>query len=314
MSGQFEGTVVKTTGALHWVRTSENRIIPCTLKGRFRIRGKRTTNPVAVGDQVMLNLTGYETTGVITILYPRKNYIIRKATKLSRETHVLAANVDQAMVMVTLKSPKTLSMFVDRLLVSAEAYNIPVILLFNKLDLYNRRELEQLDEWRNAYLKAGYPSYPVSLKNKSGLEFLNEILREKLTVLVGNSGVGKTTLINFLEPDIQLKTAEISDAHKGGKHTTTFPEMISLKNGGDLIDTPGIRGFGMVDIMKEELYHFFPELFRYAAGCQYHNCTHTHEPGCAVKKAVDSGDIAGMRYRNYLNMMAEKGDKYRQGY
>lgn len=310
----FSGIVVKTTGSGHWVRRDDGSIIHCTLKGNFRIKGIRTTNPVAVGDRVEGSLGETDQTGVISKLIPRKNYIIRKATKLSHESHILAANVDQAVVMITIKLPETLSMFIDRLLVSAEAYRIPVILLFNKVDLYTEKDLDELAIWLDAYDLAGYAFHIISLTKPSGLEELQPIFKDKVSVLVGNSGVGKSTLINHLNPEAELRTSDISDYHKSGKHTTTFPEMVRIESGGFVIDTPGIRSFGMLDIEKDELYHFFPELFKYSSECQFHNCTHTHEPGCAIRTQVEAGKISGMRYANYLMMMEETGEKYRQGY
>ncbi len=310
----FSGMVMKTTGSWHWVRTAGGDFIACKLKGNFRMRGIRTTNPVAVGDLVEGFQNQGEKTGFITVLHPRRNYIIRKATKLSSEAHILAANVDQAFLMVTMTSPVTHSMFADRFLVSAEAYRVPVSLLFNKMDLYGERQLDELAVWLDAYEIAGYPCHLISLLDQEAILRMAELLKGKTTVLAGNSGVGKTTLINSLVPDLKLRTAQISDYHKTGRHTTTFPEMVELPGGGMVIDTPGIRGFGVIDIDKNELYHFFPEIFTRSATCQFHNCTHTHEPGCAVKKATESGEISGMRYENYLSMMESGGHKYRQGY
>ncbi|MFO7617905.1 MAG: ribosome small subunit-dependent GTPase A [Bacteroidales bacterium] len=304
------GTVFKTTGSLHLVRTDDGQSLSCSLKGNFRILGIRTTNPVAVGDRVTIERIE-QGRGVITRIHPRKNYIIRKAINLSRESHILAANLDQAILMITITYPITLSMFVDRFLVTAEAYSVPVILMFNKLDLYTEEDLAALAEWVEAYTLAGYPCYPVSLVTGKGIKAIRERLPGKITLLSGNSGVGKSTFINFLDPSKNLKTKQISDYHQLGKHTTTFPEMLELADGAFLIDTPGIRGFGVIEIGKEELYHYFPELFKYSGDCQFHNCTHTHEPGCAVRRAVEEGAIGEMRYRNYLVMMESDEDKYR---
>lgn len=274
------------------------------------MKGIRTTNPVAVGDHVEGELQD-DGTGLVTRILPRKNYIIRKAINLSRESHILAANLDQAILMVTLKAPVTLSMFVDRFLVTAEAYSIPVRLVFNKTDLYSEDQMMIMAEWVEAYNLADYACLPLSLANGRGMEAVRDLLPGKVTLLAGNSGVGKTTLINRLNPGLKLKTADISDYHQSGKHTTTFPEMIEVLSGGFLIDTPGIRGFGVIEIGKEELYHYFPELFKWSKGCQFHNCSHTHEPECAVRKAVEEGLIGEMRYRNYLAMMESGEEKYR---
>jgi len=306
----FSGTVVKSTGSAHWVRRPEGNTIMCRLKGTFRMKGIRTTNPVAVGDHVEGELQD-DGTGLITRIQPRKNYIIRKAINLSRESHILAANLDQAILMVTLKAPVTLSMFVDRFLVTAEAYSIPVRLVFNKTDLYSEDQMMIMAEWVEAYNLADYACLPLSLATGRGMEAVRDLLHGKVTLLAGNSGVGKTTLINRLNPGLKLKTADISDYHQSGKHTTTFPEMIEVLPGGFLIDTPGIRGFGVIEIGKEELYHYFRELFKWSKGCQFHNCSHTHEPECAVRKAVEEGLIGEMRYRNYLAMMESGEEKYR---
>lgn len=310
----FSGIVVKTTGSWHWVKLDDGSIIPCRLKGKFRIKGIRTTNPLAVGDQVAGALLSGEEGGMITKLFPRRNYVIRKATKLSSESHILASNVDQALLMVTLRSPVTLSMFVDRFLVSAEAYEIPVRLLFNKTDLYVKKDLHTLDYWTNAYSLAGYPCHPISIQNRAGIDELLPHLKNRLSLLAGNSGVGKSSLINLLKPGAKLKTASLSVTHSTGKHTTTFPEMIELPGSGSIIDTPGIRGFGMIDINKIELYHFFPEIFRASKQCQFHNCTHTHEPGCKIPQAIEEGLVAEMRYLNYLSMMDSDNEKHRQAF
>lgn len=293
------------------MRTLKGEFVPCRLKGTFRIKGIRTTNPVAVGDRVELGRTS-DGKGLITTIHPRKNYIIRKAINLSKESHILASNIDQALLMITLKAPETLSMFVDRFLVTAEAYSIPVSLIFNKMDLYDQDQLEILAVWVEAYTLAGYPCYTLSLETGRGLGKIRDLLPGKVTLLSGNSGVGKTTMINKLDPSMNLKTSEISDYHKSGKHTTTFPEMLELSSGGFIVDTPGIRGFGVIEIRKDELYHYFPELFRFSKDCQFYNCSHTHEPGCAVRKAVEEGEIGEMRYNNYLAMMESGDEKYRR--
>lgn len=308
----LKGLVTKTTGSWHTVKTNSGEIVSCTIKGRFRIKGIRLTNPVAVGDIVELKMEEGQEKGVIFKIHPRKNYIIRKSINLAREAHILAANVDQALLMVTLKEPTTFSMFIDRFLVSAEAYKIPAILIFNKTDIYLPEDLKILDDWKRIYEAAGYPCYAISVIKSNGIEDIRRILSGKISVISGNSGVGKSSLINTLIPGAVLKTAEVSSAHLSGKHTTTYPEMLSLDEGGYIIDTPGIRGFGMIDIGKEELYHFFPEIFKMSHACKYHNCTHSHEPDCAVAVAVEEGKISFMRYNNYLAILTDDDDKYRK--
>lgn len=276
------------------------------------MKGIRLTNPVAVGDVVEIEFMEGQETGVICKIWPRKNYIIRKSINLAREAHILAANVDQAFLMVTLRDPTTFSMFIDRFLVSAEAYKIPASLIFNKIDIYQEEDIRQMAEWVQIYTRAGYPCHELSVKKSIGTEAFLANLSDKISVISGNSGVGKSSLINALIPGSRLKTGTISSHHLAGKHTTTYPEMIELPGGGYIIDTPGIRGFGTVDIGKEELYHFFPDLFRVSSGCKYHNCSHSHEPDCAVIRAVEGGEISLMRYNNYLNMLNEDDEKYRK--
>jgi len=308
----IEGLVIKTTGSWHTVKTSSGDIVLCTIKGRFRIKGIRLTNPVAVGDIVEFTKGDEQGYGVIVKIHPRKNYIIRKSINLAREAHILAANVDQALLMVSLREPRTFSMFIDRFLVSAEAYKIPVILVFNKTDIYIPEDFETLSDWKNIYEAAAYQCYDISVLKSEGLENIRQVLSGKISVISGNSGVGKSSLINTLIPGSLLKVSEISSTHLQGKHTTTYPEMLALDGGGYIIDTPGIRGFGMVDIGKEELYHFFPEIFKISHKCKYNNCTHSHEPDCAVAKAVEKGEISFMRYNNYLAMLTDEDEKYRK--
>ncbi len=276
------------------------------------MKGIRLTNPVAVGDWVDIELTEGENLAVITGIRPRKNYIIRKSTKLSKEAHILAANVDQAIVVATLREPTTFSVFIDRFLVSAEAYKIPARIIFNKVDLCTEDDLDELAYWKASYEGAGYPCFETSVPEKQGLEQIVELLKNKTSMFSGNSGVGKSSLINAIDPSLDLKVSTISTAHLSGKHTTTYAEMFELSFGGGIIDTPGIKGFGTVDIEKDELYHFFPELFAEASHCRYHNCTHAHEPDCAVLAAVETGKISPMRYENYLSMLADEDDKYRK--
>lgn len=300
--------VVKSTGSWYIVRLEDGRSVECRIRGKFRMEGIRTTNPVAVGDivQVEENQNGY----VITAIDKRKNYIIRKSTNLSKESHILASNVDQALLIVTVGHPVTSTVFIDRFLASAEAYNIPVVLLFNKSDLYDEEDRALYGGLSAIYEKIGYPCYEVSALTGKNIPLVRQLLKDKVTVLSGLSGVGKSSLINRLEPGLELKTAVISDAHDSGKHTTTFAEMFCLSGGGYLIDTPGIRSFGTVDMKKEEISHFFPEIFAKASECRFYNCTHTHEPGCAVIEAVGQDEISESRYASYLSMLEESG-KYR---
>jgi ribosome biogenesis GTPase len=308
----LEGTVIKSTGSWYYVRDEQGSLWACKVKGKFRIKGIRTTNPVAVGDRVVFReVPEGEREGLITQLHPRSNYIIRKATKLSKESHIIAANIDQAVIMATLAYPQTYSLFIDRFLVTAEAYRIPAKIIFNKTDLYDRKLTRQLDEWVAIYEHAGYQCLKSSITEGKNLDGIRNLLKDKMSVIAGNSGVGKSTLINQLNPEAQLKTAKISDYHKAGKHCTTFAEMIDLPFGGHIIDTPGIRGFGLVDMYREEIYHYFPEIFQASFDCKFHNCTHTHEPGCNVKTSVENGEISEIRYHNYLRILEDNQNKFR---
>jgi len=306
------GIVIKTTGSWHTVRTEEGNTLLCKVKGKFRIKGIRTTNPVAVGDKVEVQYVEGEDFGSIFKIHPRRNYIIRKAINLSKESHIIGANLDQAWLIATLRDPVTFPLFIDRFLITAEAYQIPARIIFNKWDIYSADEKEQLEDWKYIYEKAGYPCIFTSTVSGEGLDELKSLIKDKLNVFSGNSGVGKSSLINAIDPNLDQKTEAISEAHHTGKHTTTYPEMLTIQGGGYIIDTPGISGFGTVDIEKSELYHFFPEIFKRAADCQFHNCTHYHEPGCAVQMAVVKGEISEMRYSNYLSILEEDSGKYRQ--
>ena len=305
------GLVIKNTGSWYTVKTDSNQLVECKIKGNFRLKGIRSTNPVAVGDRVSItpNLEG---TAFITSIEDRKNYIIRKSPNLSKQSHIIAANVDQAFLVVTINRPVTSTTFIDRFLASAEAYRVPVVLLFNKTDALEDEEREYQQMMIDLYETVGYQCLAISAANGSGMDKVRELLTGKTTVLSGNSGVGKSTLINSLLPDVQLKTAEISDAHNAGTHTTTFSEMLELPEGGYIIDTPGIKGFGTFDIEPEELTSYFKEIFHFSKDCRFNNCTHTHEPGCAVLKAVEEHYIAQSRYLSYLNMLEDKEEgKYR---
>ena len=307
------GLVIRNTGSWYTVKTDDGgQLIDCKIKGNFRLKGIRSTNPVAVGDHVTL-VPNNEGTAFITEIADRRNYIIRKASNLSKQSHIIAANVDQAMLVVTVNYPQTSTTFIDRFLASAEAYRIPVVLIFNKVDILDDDELRYLDMMINLYETVGYECRSISAERGDGVETVMQLLEGKVTVLSGNSGVGKSTLINRLLPDANLRTSEISDAHNTGMHTTTFSEMLPLPSGGYIIDTPGIKGFGTFNIEPEELSGYFKEIFRFSRDCRFSNCTHTHEPGCAVLKAVEDHYIAASRYQSYLSMLADKEEgKYRK--
>ncbi|MGE5395064.1 MAG: ribosome small subunit-dependent GTPase A [Candidatus Saccharibacteria bacterium] len=311
-----KGIVVKSTGSRYTVKTTEGETIDCRIKGNFRIKGIRSTNPIAVGDHVEFtvrqedsNVEGIQV-GLISNIIERKNYIIRKSPNLSKESHIIAANIDQAFLIVTISQPLTSTTFIDRFLVSAEAYRIPCRLIFNKIDLYNEEQTQKMEDMIAVYQKIGYTCLKVSATEQTGMDALKEMIKDKTNVFSGHSGVGKSTIINNLQPGLGLKTGDISEAHHSGKHTTTYSEMISLDFGGYIIDTPGIKGFGLLEMEKEEISHYFPEMFRLLNDCQYYNCTHTHEPGCAVKKAVAEGEIAESRYDTYLGLL-DGDEKYR---
>ncbi len=307
------GLVIRNTGSWYTVKTDDGgQLIDCKIKGNFRLKGIRSTNPVAVGDHVTI-VPNNEGTAFITDISDRRNYIIRKASNLSKQSHIIAANVDQAILVVTVNYPQTSTTFIDRFLASAEAYRIPVILIFNKVDILDDDELRYLDMMINLYETVGYECRSISAERGDGVESVMQLLAGKVTVLSGNSGVGKSTLINRLLPDANLRTAEISDAHNTGMHTTTFSEMLPLPSGGYIIDTPGIKGFGTFNIEPEELSGYFKEIFRFSRDCRFSNCTHTHEPGCAVLKAVEDHYIAASRYQSYLSMLDDKEEgKYRK--
>ncbi len=305
-----EGLVIKSTGSWYTVKTSDGVIHNCRIKGKFRMQGIRTTNPISVGDRV--DFEEKEDANVIVKILDRKNYIIRKASNLSKHSQIIAANVDQAFLIVTVNYPLTTTTFIDRFLAAAEAYRIPVNLIFNKIDRYRPNDMDRLAELKGIYESIGYKCYEISAKEGTHLDIIREALKGNINLLSGHSGVGKSTLINAIQPGLDLKTGEISEAHSQGKHTTTFSEMFELDFDGYIIDTPGIRGFGTIDMKKEEMSHFFPEIFRTSEHCQFNNCSHLHEPKCAVKGAVEVGDISMSRYESYLGMIMEDEDnKYR---
>lgn len=310
----MKGLVIKNTGSWYTVKTDDGQLIESKIKGNFRLKGIRSTNPVAVGDHVEI-ITNQEGTAFISAIEDRRNYIIRKSPNLSKQSHILAANVDQALLVVTVNYPQTSTTFIDRFLASAEAYSVPVVLVFNKHDLLSEEELRYEKMMCTLYETVGYKCVEISAETGKGVEQLFPILNDKISLLSGNSGVGKSTLINRLIPHASQRTAEISDAHNTGMHTTTFSEMIELPGGGYLIDTPGIKGFGTFDIEKEELTSYFKEIFRFSKDCRFSNCTHTHEPGCAVIKAVEDHFIAASRYQSYLSMLEDKDEnKYREAF
>ena len=329
----MQGLVIKNTGSWYTVLTDDGRTIDSKIKGNFRLKGIRSTNPVAVGDRVSLSLTessGNETTAFITHIEDRKNYVIRKASNLSKQSHILAANVDQVFLIVTVNYPETSTTFIDRFLASAEAYRIPVVLVFNKTDLLSPEELHYQEMMVTLYENIGYQCVQISAarlleergeireergERKEERGELELLLKDKITLFSGNSGVGKSTLLNKLIPGVELRTAEISDAHNTGMHTTTFSEMLRLHFGGWAIDTPGIKGFGTFDMEPEELSGYFRDIFHFAKDCRFSNCTHTHEPGCAVLKAVEDHYIAQSRYQSYLSMLEDKDEgKYREAF
>ncbi len=316
MAEIIEGIVTKSTGSWYAVLdAATGQTVRCRIRGVFRLRGSRTTNPVVVGDRVRAEVGDDEGDNVIVEIRPRTNYIIRRASNLSRESHIIAANIDTAYLVVTLDRPATSTEFIDRFLVTAEAYRIPVVILLNKVDLLaDEGWPEAIDAFEQVYRSAGYEVLEVSARSGQGVDVLRERMRGRTSLFSGHSGVGKSTLVNAIQPGLGLKTGAISDYHHKGKHTTTFSEIFPLTGGGLLIDTPGIKGFGLVDIAPEELARYFPDLFRRASECQYYNCTHTHEPNCAVMAAVACGEVAESRYVSYLKMLEDddKDGKYRK--
>ena len=310
----MKGLVIKNTGSWYTVKTDDGNIVESKIKGNFRLKGIRSTNPVAVGDRVEI-IRNQEGTAFISAIEDRRNYIIRKSQNLSKQSHIIAANVDQAFLIVTVNYPQTSTTFIDRFLASAEAYSVPVVLVFNKTDLLSEEERHYQDMMMTLYETVGYQCVAISAEKGDSVDTLLPLLHDKITLLSGNSGVGKSTLINRILPGVNLRTAEISDSHNTGMHTTTFSEMLLLPNGGYIIDTPGIKGFGTFNMEPEEISGFFKEIFRFSKDCRFNNCTHTHEPGCAVIKAVEDHYIAASRYQSYLSMLNDKDEnKYREAY
>ena len=302
----FTGVVVRATGSWYEVLSGGERL-QCRIRGKLRLKGVRSTNPVVVGDEVRC-LTDEQGSHLIIDITPRRNYVIRRASNLSKESHIIAANIDQALLLVTLRQPETALEFVDRFLVTCEAYKIPVTILLAKIDL---QAAEEVAFFRSIYEPIGYRVVEVSATTGEGVEAVHDLLVGRTTLLSGNSGVGKSTLVQRIDPTLDIRTGDISDSHHKGRHTTTFSTMYPLREGGALIDTPGIKGFGLIDIEEEELWHYFPEMMHYGRECRFYNCTHTHEPGCAVMAALEAGEISELRYESYLKMM-DDDDKYRK--
>ena len=301
----MKGVVLKSTGSWYQVRSFESgELFNCRIKGKFRVAGIKSTNPIAVGDVVHFHLEDHqEGQGIISAIQDRKNYIVRKSVNLSKQVHIIASNMDQALLVTTLAQPMTSTGFMDRFLSTAEAYSIPTIIVFNKIDLYDEEEMMELEYREAVYSAIGYKVLKTSAMQGIGLEKLKVELKDKTTLLSGHSGVGKSTLVNAVEPNLDLKTGTVSLSHRKGQHTTTFAEMHPLRMGGDVIDTPGIKGFGMVNMKKEEISHFFPEIFALSEQCRFHNCMHLNEPECAVKSALEENKIAPTRYESYLNQL-----------
>ena len=311
-----QGLVIKSTGSWFTVESEDGNLFECKIKGNFRIKDIKSTNPVAVGDRVQFSVQSTsedKNIGLITSISERKNYIIRRSQNLSKQSHIIAANIDQAVLVVTMYFPVTTTTFIDRYLASAEAYRIPVLIVFNKTDRLNKVQLIERKLLINVYTKIGYQCISTSAQTLDGIECLKEALKNKINVFNGHSGVGKSTLINIIEPGLKLKTMDISDIHNTGKHTTTYSTLYKISFGGYIIDTPGIKAFGMLEMESWEISHYFPEIFKISASCQYKNCSHTHEPGCAVKVAVEKNEIARSRFISYLGLL-ESDEKYRPAF
>ncbi|MBQ1987308.1 MAG: ribosome small subunit-dependent GTPase A [Muribaculaceae bacterium] len=308
----MKGLVIKNTGSWYVVKIDDGSIVNCKIKGNFRLKGIRTTNPVAVGD--MVEVAVKDDASYIIGIEPRRNYIIRKASNLSKESQILASNIDQALLIVTLKEPVTNTTFIDRFLATAEAYNVPVVIVINKVDLLSDADdHDYLEAVKSLYEIIGYKVIKMNALAGDGLEELQQALAGKVTLLSGNSGVGKSSIINLVLPGLNLKTGNVSESHHTGMHTTTFSEMFDLPGGGSVIDTPGVKGFGTIDFDKAEVAHYFKEIFKISANCKYNNCTHTHEPGCAVRDAVENHYISESRYQSYLSILEDgSDDKYRK--
>jgi len=308
----MQGTVYKSTGSWYLVKDGRGRFFECRIKGRFRIKGIKNTNPVAVGDRVRFELEQPGAgEGIITEIEERRNYIIRKSVNLSKQTHIIASNIDQVFLMVTLKQPRTFTGFIDRFLATSEAYDIPVVLLFNKVDIYSPGELEEVDYLSSLYRDIGYTCLGISARTGEHVEVVKALMKDKTSMFAGHSGVGKSTLINWIEPGLDLKTEAVSEQHLQGQHTTTFAEMYDLNWGARIIDTPGIKGFGLVDMDRDEIGDYFPEFFALKSECKFNNCLHLDEPQCAVKEALEQNEVAWSRYKSYVAMVTGEEDTYR---
>ncbi|WP_027137647.1 ribosome small subunit-dependent GTPase A [Gaetbulibacter saemankumensis] len=307
------GLVYKSTGSWYTVKTELGDTYECRIKGKFRIRGIKSTNPIAVGDYVDFELetSNNEVTGIINHIHDRTNYIVRKSVNLSKQTHIIASNIDQVFLMITINNPPTLTSFIDRFLVTANAYSIKTVLLFNKIDTYDEETLLEVKYLAHVYRKIGYECIGVSAKTEKNVDKVKALMSDKVSMFSGHSGVGKSTLVNAIEPDLNLKTKEISTLHMQGQHTTTFAEMYDLSFGGKIIDTPGIKGFGVVDMDKEEVGDYFPEIFERKQDCKFNNCLHIQEPKCAVKEALENDEIAYSRYRSYIQIVEGDDENYR---
>ncbi len=307
----MQGTVIKSSGSVYGVRATDGTLVDCRVKGNFRLKGIRSTNPVAVGDHVLFDVREDGTAYIVEIL-ERRNYIVRKASNLSKQSHILAANLDLCFLVVTVSHPVTATTFIDRFLAAAEAYRVPVVLVFNKTDIYSDAECEELEYLTALYESIGYKCLHTSAAQNSGIEALKEMMRGKVSLLAGNSGVGKSSLVNAIAPDIAARVGEISKTHDTGMHTTTYTEMFEFMPESYIVDTPGVKGFGTFDMEIEEISHYFVEFFKLSKDCRYGNCTHTHEPGCAVLEALEAGRLAPSRYQSYLSMLEDKDEgKYR---
>lgn len=307
------GVVTKSTGSWYTVRADDETVIDCRIKGKFRLNGIKSTNPVTVGDIVDFEMEADDENGIINKIHNRKNYIIRKSVNLSKQTHIIAANIDQVFLLVTLDNPPTFTPFIDRFLATAEAYSIPAVILFNKIDLYSKELLKKKKAIEKTYKDIGYECLDVSATEKINIDKLKVLMKDKVSMFSGHSGVGKSTLINAVDPELDLKTAEISAQHKQGQHTTTFAEMFVLPFGGYIIDTPGIKGFGVVDFEKHEIGDYFPEFFDIKQHCKFNDCLHINEPDCAIKTALENDELAQSRYISYLQLLEGENENYRVG-